>query len=213
MIRKLSYEDSDLYIDHIKRVYHEKGLLAENDEKWVETGLPEQSEDPQWLLQQPWFHAWGKFDNDKIVQSISCLYLVTTHTVAIRNYKSELKGIFKPSKDLSPLLDCLMTYFESLGVFNFHLVRRVDFFEWRRNLFFEDIPPLNRYNCYFEEIIPAGEVSKVEAHRFLANQNIFKYETAVATMSLKQELRKYGENKDRIHIPNTKEMYFKNQNK
>lgn len=214
MIRKLTLEDTELYIDHIKRVYQSKGNLSSKDEKWVETGEFKEYEDPAFLLQQSWFHVWANFNQDnQIVQSLSCLYLETTHTVAIRNYKSELAGLFTPAKDMLPLLEQLMAHFENLGVYNFHLVRRTGFFEWRKNLFFEDVPPLNRYNCYFEEIIPANSKSSVEAHRFLSNQNVFDYDTGVVTMSLKQELRRYGTNKEIKIIPDTKEMYNKMKNK
>lgn len=209
MIRKLSFQDRNLYIDHIKRVYNTKGNLSNKDEKWVETGVFQDNEDPAYLLLQPWFHVWANVVDNVVVQSLSCIYVETTNNVAIRNYKSELVGCFTPARDMLPLLDKLMSYFENLGIHNFHLVRRTGFFEWRRNLFFEDVPPLNRYNCYFEEIISAGEMSKAEAHRFLANNNIFEYDTGVVTMSLKQEFRKYGKNKEITIIPDTKEMFEK----
>ncbi len=214
MICKLTVKDSELYKEHLIRTYKVKGILSDKDEKWIETGEIKESESPEFLLSQDWFHAWGAFDNGNIVQSISCAYFNKTNTVLIRNYKSELPGLFNPPKEVSPFLEESMGYFENLGVYNFYTVRKKNFFEWRKNLFYEDIPPLNRYNCYIEEVIPANSVSKIEAHKVFANYNIFDCDTVVAKMSLKQELRKLGPNKDITIIPNTKEMYdkFKNKN-
>jgi hypothetical protein len=128
----------------------------------------------------------------------------------IVNYQSELPGLFNPARDMLPVLDVVMTYFENIGVYNFMLVRKFGFFEWRRNRFFEDVPPLNRYNCYIDEVVSADTASIYGAHRFFASDEIYTVDTSVVNMSLKQEFRSYQGKKV---FPDTKEMYKKLQNK
>jgi len=216
MIRKLTPADGLLYVEHLHRVYDQKGWLSSDNEEWVSAGKTKELEDqnPAELLNESWFHVWAKFDqNNNIIQSIRAHHLTHTNRVLIVNYKSELIKAFSPAKDMLPILEQVMLYFENLKVYNFHVVRKVGFFEWRKNKFFEDIPPLDRYNCYFDEVIPADTVSLTSAHQYLANYDVFPFDTGVVCMSLKQEYRRYGASKELSIIPDTREMYNKIQSK
>ena len=213
MIRKLTENDVTLYVDHMHRVYNEKGWLSIKNEEWVSSIKRKEIEnfDFAGLFKEPWLHVWAKFDEQgNIIQSIRTHHLTTTPRALIVNYKSELQGLFNPVKDMLPILDQVMQYFENIGVYNFHVVRKVGFFEWRKNKFFEDMPPLNRYNCYIDEVVPANNISTNSGHQKLAFDTIFPVDTGIVCMSLKQELRRY---QGKSIIPDTKEMFIKMQNK
>lgn len=202
MIRRLTPADASLYHDHLHRVADNKG--------WFYS--PPLPGDPVHWLEKDWVHIWARFDtNGNITQSLrSHINIKHVPEVLIVNYQSELLGLFNPARDMLPILDKVMSYFESIDVYNFSLVRKFGFFEWRKNKFFEDVPPLNRYNCYIDEVVPAGCASNYSAHRFFAFDEIYTADTSVVRMVLKQELRSYQGKKV---FPDTKEMHKRLQNK
>lgn len=222
MIKKLGIEDKQKYIEHVARTLDKKGLVFYKEkflvEQTKELELQENHLDnlfSDYILDpitnsKNSFHIWAKFDNDSITQSFKTFYHHNSNSVTILSYKSEITGTFKPKKDLLPLLEQLMYYFEQQKVYNYYLVRRVGFFEWKKNLFFEDLSPLNRYNCYFDEVIPANVKSSYLSHRQIASDLIFPKDTGVVHMALKQEHRTYYGKKI---LPDTKEMFDKIQNK
>lgn len=219
MIRKLTVEDKQEYIDHIKRTYNKKGSVFDKQRLSIDISIQNEldsehinnifSEDDNTTKNS--FHIWAKFnDGNKIVQSFKTFYYHDSNCVTITSYKSETPGIFKPKIDLLPLLEEVMKYFECKEVYNFYLVRKLGFFEWKRNLFFEDLPPLNRYNCYFDKVISANSKSEHLNHRLIANNFTFPTDTGVVCMSLKQEYRTYNGKKI---LPDTREMYDRFNNK
>ena len=215
MIKKLELDDFQKYIDHIKRLYNSKGWAVANKNQALviehkEKVLQDNGNDLLNTLQDPWVHVWAKFDDDgNIIQSIRANQLKHLPRVLIVDYCSELKTQFRPKKDMLPILDKLMSYFEKQEIYNFHLVRRVGFFEWRKNQFFEDCVPLNRYDCYFDEIIPADQMSEYSGHQFLAFDETYPVDTGIVSMSLKQEYRRYKALNNAQILPDTKEMYNK----
>lgn len=218
MIKKLGIEDKQKYIEHVTRTFDKKGLVFYKDKFLVEqTKEVELHQDHLNQLFKEYlddssngFHIWAKFDNDQITQSFKTFYHYDSNSVTILSYRSEITGIFKPKKDLLPLLEELLQYFERQGVYNYYLIRKVGFFEWKKNLFFEDMSPLNRYNCYFDDIVPANTQSNFLYHRNIASNLVFPKDTGVVHMALKQEYRTYNGKKI---LPDTKEMYEKIHNK
>lgn len=217
MIRKLTYEDKQKYIDHLNRVYDKKGKhldtpgihVFEHRKYELDNQQIEQLFAPYitWddQITKNSFHLFSRFDKkDQIVQTFKTFYNHHYNTVTILSYTSEKQGLFNPKKDLLPLLNEVMCYFENQEVFTFYLVRKLGFFEWRRNIFFEDVFPLNRYNCYFESIIPSNTQSDHKGFRELAQNLTFTQDTGVAILSLKQEYRTYH---GRKIIPDTGKMY------
>ena len=217
MIRKLTYLDKQKYIDHLNRVYDKKGkhlstpdmsILQQRQQELDNTYIDTLFLENIVLNGKVTKHIYHLFacldDKGQIVQTFKTFYNHYFHTVTILSYTSEKQGLFKPKKDLLPLLNEVMCYFEHQEVFSFYLVRKLGFFEWRRNIFFEDVLPLNRYNCYFESIIPSNTQSDHQGFRELAQNLTFSQDTGVVRLSLKQEYRTYH---GRKIIPDTEKMY------
>ncbi len=206
-VRKLTVSDLPDYFAHLTRVFNSKGLLSVNDQAWVETQRDDalDFEKLTKTLMETRTAIWLDGKGDSIERSIRAEFCAYPPSIRLINFKSELTRPFNPVRDLLPLLDKVMTYYEKQGIFNFYLLRRLDFFDSRRLRFFEDNPPLDRYNCYFEEVIPAGTESRFRTYKDLAGNKIYPVDMGVVCMSLKQQYRRYG--KDALHIlPDTKEQ-------
>jgi hypothetical protein len=204
-IRRLKAVDLKDYFDHVERTYAAKGLLSIGDQEWVKDqeaqildhdGLTK-------ILLQNMTSLWAVYVNGQIKQSIRAEFCTYPPSVRLINYKSELVRPFNPVKDLLPLLDQVMQFFEAKQIYTFYLLRRLDFFASRRLKYFEDQVPLNRYNCYFEAVIPAGQKSEYKTWNDLMGNKIYPVDMGIASMHLKQEHRAYAGGK-RI-MPDTRE--------
>lgn len=203
-IRKLGIDDAQLYFSHLCRVYDNKGLMSVKDADWVNEKREENVtfDNITALLNNPSVVIWGQFMDNEIVKSIRSELAPYSPVARLINFKSESRTPFTPST-LLPFLDVVLTYYENLEIYTFLLIRRLDWFDSRRLINWEDNVPLNRYNSYYEEIIEPGQVSKFASFRLLAGNAALPVRTAVVQMSLKQEYRKYGSEQ---HPPITKVM-------
>ncbi len=208
MIRKLDIRDVQKYIDHLVRVYDTKGLMSVHDASWVEDqrNIHLTEENIKSLFDNPQVSIWGEIaPNGEIVKSIRSELGTHQPIARLINFKSESKTAFNPVKSLLPMLDVVLTYYENIEVYTFFLLRRLDFFMSRRNVFWEDNPPLDRYNSYYDEIIESGVESKHAIYRMLAGKITYPMKTAVVQMCLKQEYRKFGPAAE-MYPPETREM-------
>ncbi len=215
MIRKLGIEDVSIYIEHLTRVYDTKGLMSAHDAAWVEEQRNSNVtiENISQLLTDPYVSIWGEInEQNEIVKSLRSELGTHQPVARLINFKSESKVPFNPVKSLLPMLDIALKYYEQLEVYSFFLLRRLDWFSNRRNAFWEDNPPLDRYNSYYDEIIEPGQESKHPIFRLLAGKITYPMKTAVVQMCLKQEYRTFGPNKE-IHLPITAEMVKKESDK
>lgn len=207
MIRKLDISDVQSYLQHLVRVFETKGLMSIHDATWVEdrrnASLSE--ENIHALFADPQVSIWGEIDNGNIVKSIRSELGTHQPIARLINFKSESQTPFNPVKSLLPMLDVVLSYYESIEVYTFFLLRRLDFFMSRRNVFWEDNPPLQRYNSYYDEIIEPGQESKHAMYRTLAGKITYPVKTAVVQMCLKQEYRTFGPMAE-MYPPETKEM-------
>jgi len=207
VIRKLDKFDIQKYIEHLSRVFDTKGLMSVHDAAWVEdrrnTHLTEDNINA--LFADPQVSIWGEFNDGAIVKSLRSELGTHQPIARLINFKSESKTPFNPVKSLLPMLDIALRYYEQLEVYSFFLLRRLDFFMSRRNVFWEDNPPLDRYNSYYDEIIEPGQESKHHIFRILAGKITYPVKTAVVQMCLKQEFRTFGPNAE-IYPPVTAEM-------
>lgn len=208
MIRKLDIEDISKYLDHLTRVYDLKGLMSADDPTWVEEQRTSNItyDNISSVLSSPLNSIWGEFDsNDNMIKSLRSE--IGTHQPVARliNFKSESTTPFNPVKSLLPMLDIALKYYESKEIYSFFLLRRLDWFSFRRNTAWEDKPPLDRYNSYYDEIIESGQESKHPIFRLLAGKIVYPMKTAVVQMCLKQEYRTFGQDKE-IYLPITKAM-------
>jgi len=135
--------------------------------------------------------VWAEFSGEKIVKSIRAHRGEHFPVVTLVNYKSELASPFSPVRDLFPLLDVVLSFYEEKGYYTFRLLRRLDLFTSSRLPYWEDNPPLNRYNSYYEEVIEPGQESEYELYRNIAGNITYPVPVSIVTMCLKQEFRKY----------------------
>jgi hypothetical protein len=208
MIRKLDIKDIVEYLNHLTRVYDSKGLMSADDPTWVEEQRNSNItyDNISAVLSSPLNSIWGEFDNNgNMIKSLRSE--IGTHQPVARliNFKSESTTPFNPVKSLLPMLDIALKYYESKEIYSFFLLRRLDWFSFRRNTAWEDKPPLDRYNSYYDEIIEPGQESKHPVFRLLAGKIVYPMKTAVVQMCLKQEYRTFGPDKE-IYLPITSEM-------
>ncbi len=208
-VENVTASDLPEYFHHLTRVFDSKGLLSIKDSSWVD----EQRHDAldfealTRTLLEGRTRIWVMLSDGVIDRSIRSEFTAYPPSIRLINFKSELTRPFSPVRDLLPLLDKVMTHYERQGIFNFYLLRRLDFFDSRRLRFFEDNPPLDRYNCYFEEVIPAGTLSRFKTYKDLAGGKTYPVDMGVVCMSLKQEHRRYGKDMTIQILPDTKEQY------
>ena len=215
-IRKLNLKDADIYFEHLNRVYAKKGLMSVHDSEWVEEQRKSHVtiENIRDLLSNNLVAIWGEFNAaGTIVKSLRAETALNYPFAKLINFKSELTGIFKPVTLLLPMLDVALRYYEEKEIYSFYLLRRLDWFSFRKNIFWEDNPPLDRYNSYYDEILEPGQESKNAAFRLLAGNITYPVKTAIVHMCLKQEYRTFGPSKDEIYYPDTKEMHKLQSNK
>jgi hypothetical protein len=143
------------------------------------------------LLCENHIDVWAEFSGEKIVKSIRAHRGEHFPVVTLVNYKSELASPFSPVRDLLPLLDVVLSSYEEKGYYTFRLLRRLDLFTSSRLPYWEDNPPLNRYNSYYEEVIEPGQESEYELYRDIAGNITYPVPVSIVTMCLKQEFRKY----------------------
>lgn len=208
MIRKLDITDAPKYISHLARVYDTKGLMSVKDDEWVEEqrNTHVTPENISALLSSTPVSIWGQFDETgNIVKSMRAELATHQPIARLINFKSESKTPFNPVRSLLPMLDIALAYYEKQEVYTFFLLRRLDWFSFRRNTFWEDHSPLDRYNSYYDEIIEAGQESKHALYQLLAGKITYPVKTAIVQMCLKQEYRTFGPNAE-VHLPITKEM-------
>lgn len=206
MIRKLDKVDIQKYIEHLSRVFDTKGLMSVHDATWIDDRREYLTEDNIIaLFDNPQVSIWGEFNEDVIVKSLRSELGTHQPIARLINFKSESKTPFNPVKSLLPMLNIALTYYENIEVYTFFLLRRLDFFMSRRNVFWEDNPPLDRYNSYYDEIIEPGQESKHHIFRALAGKIAYPVKTAIVQMCLKQEYRTFGPTKE-IYPPVTAEM-------
>lgn len=206
-IRKLKLDDAEIYFQHLNRVYDKKGLMSVHDNEWVEEQRKTHVtiENVQGLLTDEVVSIWGEFDSDGlIIKSLRSETALNYPMARLINFKSESTGVFKPVQSLLPMLDVALRYYEGKEIYSFYLLRRLDWFSFRKNVFWEDNPPLDRYNSYYDEILEPGQESKNAAFRLLAGNITYPVKTAIVHMCLKQEHRKFG---NEIYYPDTKEMH------
>lgn len=208
-IRKLTSEDAENYLQHLQRVYDKKGLMSVHDNEWVEEQRKTHVtiENITELLSNKLISIWGECDSDgNIIKSLRAETALHYPVAKLINFKNESIGIFKPVTLLLPMLDVALRYYEERQIYSFYLLRRLDWFSFRKNIFWEDNPPLDRYNSYYDEILEPGQESKNAAFRLLAGNITYPVKTAIVHMCLKQEYRTYGENNE-IYYPDTREMH------
>lgn len=208
-IRKVNIEDIDLYLSHLNRVFDSKGLMSSRNESWVDQQRQQHitKENISKLLSDPYVTVWAECNTGgDIVKSIRTERATHQPVARLINFKSESRVPFNPVKSLLPMLDHALRYYESLGIYNFFLLRRLDWFSFRRNVFWEDNPPLDRYNSYYNEIIEPNTESVHAMYRSLAGNITYPMKTAVVQMSLKQEYRRFNGD---AYPPDTKEMHNK----
>lgn len=207
-IKRLSASDLPDYLAHLTRVFNSKGLLSIGNAAWVEDQRSDALDFEKLIkvLKEGWTTVWLAGEGAAVERSIRAELCAYPPSVRLVNFKSELIRPFSPVRDLLPLLDKAMSYYETHGIFNFYLLRRLDFFDSRRLKFFEDNPPLDRYNCYFEDVIPAGTESRFKTYRELAGYKTYPVDMGVVCMSLKQQHRRYGKSALQI-LPDTQEQH------
>lgn len=192
-IRKLDANDICEYTNHLTRVYDSKGLMSTTDSEWVEERRAASLENILSLLVDPYVTIWGEFNHEnRIIKSLRSEMGVHQPVARLINFKSESNTPFNPVRSLLPMLDIALRHYEQLEIYSFFLLRRLDFFSNRRNVFWEDNPPLDRYNSYYDEIIEPDAESKHTIFRALAGKITYPMKTAVVQMCLKQEYRTFG---------------------
>jgi hypothetical protein len=196
-IKLLNVDDSKLYFEHLVRVFNTKGLHTIPDREEIEkmtSNLSQEKINKLFLNNNQ--KVWGKFNNGIITNSVRTRMFDYENTVFIANYKSENIEIFNPIKHILPLLEEAFSYYENIGYYNFIIIRPTKLFSLRKYKSIEDISPLNRYNSYYDEIIPPNKFSEFSMYRELLWNRIYPIELGVVSMSLKQEYRKYGDKKN-----------------
>lgn len=192
-IQLLTANDKKLYLDHLSRIYQNKGLLSLKNKDWVNQN---QNAYVSENLIDSIFNSdliWAVIDNDNIVQSMRTSRWKKMPIFTIVNYKSELIGPFNARKNLFPLWDEVLKYYESIEYYTSYLARPLTWAHNRKTPYFESHAPLNRYNTYMEEIIPANEVSKSEIYNTILADR-YPVDMVLISMHLKQEFRNFKEN-------------------
>jgi hypothetical protein len=196
-IKLLDINDSGLYFEHLVRVFNTKGLHTIPDKEEIEKMTSDLSQEKiNKLFLSNSQNIWAKFNNNTITNSVRTRMFNHENTVFIANYKSENTEIFNPVKDILPLLEEAFSYYETIGYYNFLIIRPTKLFSLRKYKSIEDMSPLNRYNSYYNEIIPPNKFSTFSMYRELLWNRTYPIELGVVSMSLKQEYRRYGENKN-----------------
>lgn len=196
MIRLITIEDSKEYLDHLIRVKNSKGFRAVNQEdKKNELSTYYTLENIENEILNSQNYIWCKFENDKIVSSLFANKFKREPLVFFVNYKNEGNNFFNPLKNILELADYSFNYFIPLEIYRYLLIRPLELFNYKRFSNIEDLYPLNKFNSYFDEIIPANQKSKYSLYNYLLNDKIFDIDLAVVQMSLKQQFRLYNDKK------------------
>jgi hypothetical protein len=193
MIKLLSHNDSEKYLDHLIRVKDKKGMRSVKNKNEVEK-LSEfyTLENIKDILKNEQNFVWGNFDdNENIRYSLISNLFKNEPLVFFNNFKSEENGSFNPFKTILELANHAFIFYENKGVYRFLLIRPFELFNHRRFSTIEDLPPLNRYNSYFDEIIKSGKKSRYHLYNYLLNDRTYDVDLVVCHMNLKQQFRLY----------------------
>lgn len=195
MIRLLTDSDSEKYLEHLLRVATIKGMRA------IKSGIEIEKLSDQYYnieytresIATENNYFWGEFDeNNEIISSMMAAKFKNEPTVFFRNFKSEAKKFFNPHKNVLKFAEAAFTLFEQQSIYKFILIRPPELFNSTRFSNIEDSYPLDRYNSYFDELIPAHHNSKWPIYNFLLRNRTYDIDLVVVHMCLKQQYRKYG---------------------
>jgi len=201
-IRLLTIDDAEQYLTHLKNVLHTKGIYSVSNEEEIAIEWVSNSE--MWRFRNETTKVWAEFKNGNIIKSICTEVFKRIPMVYFTNYKSEKTNLYNPFIDVLPLTEIIFDYYENLGYFNYMTIRSTNMFSLKRYKLIENLSPLNRYNCYYDEIIPPNQYSISPLYKELLWNRTYPIELGVVSMSLKQEYRRYG-NKKNIMFKRTDE--------
>lgn len=195
MIRLLDINDTSLYLSHLQRVIHTKGIRSIKNPDECDL-ISKQIYNIGYvndMLNNKDKLVWGEISPiGEIISSVQIHKFTAEPLVYISNFKNESELFFNPEHNILKFLDLIFNFFAKQGIFKFLIIRPFELFNSRRYKFVEDKSPLNKFNCYFVDIIKANTLSKWPLYRNLLHNKTYDIDLVVVSMELKQQLRTYA---------------------
>jgi hypothetical protein len=190
MIKLLTVDDAEPYTRHLIRMKSTKGIRNISTEE-IEK-FEYKVDEVRSTLGESDKLIWGNFNEmGEMEHSLFCVLFPNQPAALFHNFKSETTSAYNPFRGILKLISAATVRLEELGIFRIFAVRERKLFNESRYPNLEDLHPLNRYNSYFEEIIPPNTLSKWELHNKLMGNRTFPVELVVICMVLKQQYRRY----------------------
>jgi hypothetical protein len=196
----LDLTHAEKYLEHLIRVKSTKGLRAIKDSLDLDNLADKYYNIDSVRIMIKKYYVWAKFDdNGEIFSSLLAAPSPDLPNVFFDNFKNEETKFFNPLKTILELADAAFDFFEEKEIYTYLLIRPFELFNPKRFSTIEDQHPLNKFNSYYDEIIPAGQKSKWPTYNSLLHDRTYDVDLAVVFMSMKQQYRKYKHTDDRIH--------------
>jgi hypothetical protein len=196
MFKQLTIAEAPAYLEHVRAVYKDKGLMSVKDKEWVgEREIEFGSEDEiRFSLTDPQTQIFGEIEpSGSIIRTMRTYTWEWLPYFTLHNFKSSAPSTFplKVVKSLFPLWDFVMTQQANKGLFTAYLLRPLRWMNPAYHEVFSEYAPMDRYDSYFERVIPANTQPSHNRHRAMMSVKTYPIDMVIVSLHLKQHLRGY----------------------